>query len=84
MSEIILNPEAVQWFKSYGLWIIILIAYFIPSIISTFRNTKSGLGIFMLNLFLGWTLIGYIAAFIWAFTAKTIKEYKSVYDVYRD
>lgn len=38
--------------------------YFLPAIIG--RNKADATGIFLLNLFLGWTLIGWVAAFIWA------------------
>jgi len=34
--------------------------------VADFRNSKYTAGIVILNLFLGWTLIGWIAAFIWA------------------
>lgn len=47
-----------------GLIIIIALVYFIPSIIGYFK--KHGAGILLLNLFLGWTLIGWVAALIWA------------------
>lgn len=62
------------------LLLIVLGFYFLPSIVSMFRNTKSGMGIFLLNLFFGWTLLGWIAAFIWSFSAKTVREYKKIYD----
>lgn len=37
--------------------------YFLPAIIG--RDKSDATGIFLLNLFLGWTLIGWVAAFIW-------------------
>jgi uncharacterized membrane protein len=44
--------------------ILILAIYFLPSIIgSKHRNSTS---IFILNLLLGWTLLGWIVAIIWA------------------
>lgn len=60
--------------------VLIITVYLFPTVISMFRNTKNGMGIFLLNLFFGWTLIGYVAAFIWAFTAKTVKEYNHIYN----
>lgn len=45
-----------------------VVMYFLPAIVG--YNTKSGAGIMVLNLFLGWTLIGWVAALIWAVTAK--------------
>jgi hypothetical protein len=41
--------------------------YFLPSIIG--YRKRSFAGIFLLNLFLGWTVIGWIIALVWACTA---------------
>lgn len=40
--------------------------YFLPFIIGVAREKRDLLGIFLLNFFLGWTLIGWIVALIWA------------------
>jgi hypothetical protein len=42
--------------------------HFLPTIIAALRNGRSVVGIFLLNLFLGWTVIGWIVALIWAIT----------------
>ncbi len=48
-----------------ALWILVLmVLYFTPSIAGW--KTKGANGIIVLNLFLGWTIIGWIAALIWA------------------
>ena len=44
--------------------------YFTPSIVGTYRGHKSIAGIVILNLFLGWTLIGWVAALIWSATGE--------------
>lgn len=41
--------------------------YFLPAIVG--HNKRSFTGIFLLNFFLGWTVIGWIAAMIWACTS---------------
>jgi hypothetical protein len=41
-----------------------LLIYFLPFIVG--RNRKDYLRILILNLFLGWTFIGWVAALIWA------------------
>ena len=47
----------------------ICLIYFLPAIIA---RDKSDAGlIFLVNLFLGWTVIGWIVTFIWACTADT-------------
>jgi len=43
--------------------------YFLPTIIASARRLDCRFGIVMVNLFLGWTFIGWIAALIWAITA---------------
>ena len=43
--------------------------YFLPSIIAKFRNNSNTTGIFVLNFFLGWTIIGWIGALAWAFSS---------------
>ena len=49
--------------------ILILIAgYFFPSIIAVFRGHHNTLAIFLLNLFLGWSGLGWIGALVWAAT----------------
>lgn len=40
--------------------------YFLPFILALARGKRDVLGIFLLNFFLGWTVIGWIVALIWA------------------
>ena len=42
--------------------------YFLPAIIG--RDKRDAAGIFLLNLFLGWTLIGWVIALVWACAAE--------------
>ena len=46
--------------------------YFLPTIVALSRGHLSGLAIFLLNLFLGWSLIGWIVALIWSCTGNTV------------
>lgn len=48
--------------------IVALLLYFLPSLIAMNRRHQSAMAIFLLNLLLGWTAIGWIAALIWSFT----------------
>jgi hypothetical protein len=43
-----------------------LALYFLPSIIALARNKRDALAIFLLNLFLGWSVIGWFVALIWS------------------
>jgi hypothetical protein len=42
------------------------VMYFLPSIIGLARSKRDLLAIFLLNLFLGWSVIGWIVALVWA------------------
>ena len=42
------------------------VMYFLPSIIALTRSKRDLLAIFLLNLFLGWSVIGWIVALVWA------------------
>jgi len=48
--------------------IVALLLYFLPAIIASARRHNQRVAILWLNLFLGWTFLGWIAAFVWAFT----------------
>jgi uncharacterized membrane protein YqaE (UPF0057 family) len=44
--------------------LVVFVIYFLPTIAGW--KTKGASGIMVLNLFLGWTVLGWIAALIWA------------------
>jgi Superinfection immunity protein len=48
-----------------------LAIYFLPSLIAGSRHLYERTGITLLNLFLGWTCIGWVIALIWAITAPS-------------
>jgi hypothetical protein len=57
--------------------VLVLIAlYFLPSIIAFARRMKNCWSVFFLNLFLGWTIIGWIACLCWSVAGTA--EVKSV------
>jgi nucleoside permease NupC len=45
---------------------IILGFYFIPTFAAGYLNHRQFTGILILNILLGWTFIGWVAALIWA------------------
>ncbi len=47
-----------------------LMLYFIPWIVAWNKKHENVTGIFLINLFFGWTLIGWIVALIWACTVR--------------
>lgn len=60
----------MQDLSSFEIILIILIfaLYFLPFLIASLRQHKNILAIFLLNLVLGWTFLGWIVALIWAVT----------------
>jgi hypothetical protein len=40
--------------------------YFLPTIVALHWRHPSTLGIFILNLFLGWSVVGWVASLVWA------------------
>ena len=63
--------------EELGAWfaiVLILALYFLPGIIASARSHHNALAIWVLNLFLGWTALGWIAALVWAFTAVNVRQ----------
>lgn len=55
-----------------GFCLLALIAglYFLPVIVAGSRNHHNTGPIFVVTLFLGWTLIGWVVALAWSFTEQ--------------
>lgn len=43
-----------------------LLVYLLPTVIAHRRQHRKAVGLFWLNFFLGWTLVGWVAALVWA------------------
>lgn len=62
-------------------FIIMLLAifvYFMPTLIAFKRLHLNRVAIFVLNLLLGWTFLGWVIAFVWGFTSNTEGKQQSV------
>ena len=46
----------------------IFAVYFLPSLIAFAREHKNKLAIFLLNLLLGWTVLGWVSSLVWSVT----------------
>lgn len=57
----------------YTLWIVglVLVIYFAPTLLALHRGVTNRGSILVINLFLGWTLIGWVVAL--AMAARTVK-----------
>lgn len=49
-----------------GMMLIALAIYLIPAFVAGARNHPNTLAITLLNLLLGWTLLGWVGALVWA------------------
>lgn len=61
----------MEYFKPFPKILVFAVIYFMPSIVGRNRDHKNKLGIFVLNLALGWTLIGWLVALIWACSGQS-------------
>ena len=52
------------------IFIIFLVPYFLPSIVAFSRGKDNAAAIFILNFFLGWTLIGWVVCLVWALSGN--------------
>jgi hypothetical protein len=43
-----------------------LAVYFVPTIIAAVRRCRNTLGIILLNIFAGWTFLGWVGALVWS------------------
>jgi hypothetical protein len=46
--------------------IFLIVAYFLPAIIAALNGNKNFGAIFVLNVLLGWTFIGWVISLVWA------------------
>ncbi len=58
----------MQNFTILELLLIVLIFafYFLPTLIAFLRQHKNKLAIFLLNLLLGWTVLGWVVSLVWS------------------
>ena len=49
--------------------LIVIVSYSLPTLIAVLREHHNRLPIFLLNFFLGWTFIGWVASLVWSFTS---------------
>lgn len=48
--------------------------YFLPTIIGASRHKTNLVGIFLVNFFLGWSIIGWVIALVWAVSAERVDQ----------
>lgn len=63
--------------KTIVMLMFVCAAYFAPALTATNRKHANAMAIFALNLFLGWTMIGWIISLVWALTSQRSSQEKS-------
>lgn len=70
-------PNLVLETRAFILWVgyaWLAILYFAPGIVAWRRRHRNTLAIVVLNIFAGWSVLGWIGALVWACTANTLKS----------
>ena len=63
--------------ESNGLILLLigLACYFLPTIVACMRDRAIGAGaVFLVNLLLGWTVVGWFVSFIWACRDRSLAD----------
>jgi hypothetical protein len=63
------SPQPQATAQGYAGVILLFAAYFAPGIVASARHHHNAGAIWCLTLFLGWSVLGWIIALVWAFTA---------------
>jgi hypothetical protein len=54
----------------FGIIVAALILYMLPTFVALFRNTYNTGTVIVINIFLGWSLLGWVAALALSFSEK--------------
>jgi hypothetical protein len=46
--------------------VISFLIYFLPTFVASSKQHKNFTGVLLLNIFLGWTFLGWVAALVWS------------------
>jgi hypothetical protein len=58
--------EAVIVLLLQLLLLLALASYLLPTIVAVVRNHPNALAIYLINLFFGWTLVGWVGTLVWS------------------
>ncbi|MDE3200832.1 MAG: superinfection immunity protein [Acidobacteriota bacterium] len=56
------------------IFLLVLVAYLVPTAIAIYRNCIASVWIILLDILLGWTLVGWAGALGWAIVGKTRRD----------
>lgn len=69
-----IGPEGPILLITIGAIAIGLAIYFLPTVIAFSRKHNNRIPILLINLFLGWSAIGWLIGLIWSFTKDVEKR----------
>jgi hypothetical protein len=49
---------------------VITVIYLLPGIIASARSHRSAISIWIITIFTGWTVVGWLVALVWAFSSN--------------
>ncbi len=70
--------ESTTPFPGIVVLVFFLSVYFLPTLEAVYSRRKHAACIFVVNLLLGWTLLGWIGALAWAFNSPKVPRRSSV------
>ena len=59
--------------------LLLLVMYWVPTIVAVIRRTPAARGVAVVNFFLGWTIIGWIVALVMALAAPPAAQRVPIY-----
>ena len=62
-----MTEDTLGFFMLLIVFFLAAVGYFLPSFVAKARRHKNTMAIFMLNLFLGYSFVGWVVALVWAF-----------------
>jgi hypothetical protein len=65
------SADAIDLVKTVVKALLIAAAYGLPALVAVYRRHSRAEAIAIVNLFLGWTGIGWLAALVWAFRSRS-------------
>lgn len=51
-----------------------IVIYMLPAVVAMMRSHRNTAAITVLTVLLGWTMLGWVVALVWAFTANTSEK----------
>lgn len=79
MEPVALQLDQVDYARGWAMTAILIVGllpvYFLPWLIAVWRSHRNAAPIFLLNLFLGWALVGWVGALVWAMLAQEDRRY---------